>query len=211
MFLRRHRKEAGGEDYEYWSLVKTIRTARGPRHQIVARLGKLDRAEVQAARGWEDLDALLEGLTPRRQLSLTPEPAPEPLWKEIDVRGVKVERLRQFGRVYLGLALWRRLGLHRLAARLMPPGQEEIGWDVVGCILTLGRFCAQPSELSLAERGMRTRRRRICWACRWKRSTRPDCIGAWTCCTNTRTRCAGICWNATGIGLGWGLSFFFTM
>jgi hypothetical protein len=52
----------------------------------------------------------------------------------------------------LGLALWRRLGLHRLAARLMPPGQEEIGWDVVSCILTLGRFCAQPSELSLAER-----------------------------------------------------------
>jgi hypothetical protein len=152
MFLRRHRKEAGGEDYEYWSLVKTIRTARGPRHQIVARLGKLDGAQVQAARGWEDLDALLEGSAPSRQLSLTPEAASEPLWKEIDVRGVRVERLRQFGRVYLGLALWRRLGLHRLAARLMPPGQEEIGWDVVGCILTLGRFCAQPSELSLAER-----------------------------------------------------------
>lgn len=152
MFLRRHRKEAGGEDYEYWSLVKTIRTARGPRHQIVARLGKLEGAQVQAARGWEDLDALLEGSAPSRQLSLTPEPASEPLWKEIDVRGVKVERLRQFGRVYLGLALWRRLGLHRLAARLMPPGQEEVGWDVVSCVLTLGRFCAQPSELSLAER-----------------------------------------------------------
>jgi len=152
MFLRRHRKEAGGEDYEYWSLVKTIRTARGPRHQIVARLGKLDGAQVRVARGWEDLDALLEGWSPSRQLSLTPEPASEPLWKEIDVRGVKVERLREFGRVYLGLALWRRLGLHRLAARLMPSGQEEIGWDVVSCILTLGRFCAQPSELSLAER-----------------------------------------------------------
>jgi hypothetical protein len=152
MFLRRHCKEAGGADYEYWSLVKTIRTARGPRHQIVARLGKLNGAEVQAARGWEDLDALLEGSAPSRQLSLTPEPVSEPLWKEIDVRGVKVERLRQFGRVYLGLALWRRLGLHHLAARLMPPGQEEVGWDVVSCILTLGRFCAQPSELSLAER-----------------------------------------------------------
>src|SRR5208282_1992795 len=44
MLLRRHRKEAGGEDYEYWSLVKTIRTARGPRHQIVARLGGSGRA-----------------------------------------------------------------------------------------------------------------------------------------------------------------------
>jgi hypothetical protein len=70
MFLRRHRKEAGGEDYEYWSLVKTIRTARGPRHQIVARLGKLDGAQVRAARGWEEVDALLEGSAPSRQLSL---------------------------------------------------------------------------------------------------------------------------------------------
>ena len=60
MFLRRHRKEAGGEEYEYWSLVKTVRTARGPRHQIVARLGKLDGAEVEVARGWNDLDGLLE-------------------------------------------------------------------------------------------------------------------------------------------------------
>jgi len=128
MFLRRHRKEAGGEDYEYWSLVKTIRTARGPRHQIVARLGKLDGAEVQAARGWEDLDALLEGSMPSRQLSLTPESASEPLWKEIDVRGVKVERLRQFGRVYLGLALWRRLGLHRLAAMEDKYGQAKRVW-----------------------------------------------------------------------------------
>lgn len=67
MFLRRHRKAAGGEDYEYWSLVKTVRTARGPRHQIAARLGQLDGAEVQAARGWEDLDALLEGSRPSRQ------------------------------------------------------------------------------------------------------------------------------------------------
>ena len=75
MFLRRHRKEAGEEDYQYWSLVKTVRTARGPRHQIVVRLGKLDGAEVQAARGWEDLDALLEGSTPIRQLPLTPAPA----------------------------------------------------------------------------------------------------------------------------------------
>jgi hypothetical protein len=127
MFLRRDRKEAGGEDFEYWSFVKTMRTARGPRHQIVAHLGKLDAAAVQAARGGEDVDALLEGSTASRQLSLTPEPASEPLWKEIDVRGVKVERLRQFGRVYLGLALWRRLGLHRPAARLMPPGQEGPG------------------------------------------------------------------------------------
>jgi transposase len=154
MFLRRHRKEAGGEAYPYWSLVKTVRTARGPRHQIVARLGKLDGAEMERARGWQDLEALLEGRTPPVQFELgqqTPPP-PQPLWRQVDVRGVRVERLRQFGRVYLGLALWRRLGLHEVLARWLPPGAEDIGWDLIACVLTLGRFCAQPSELALAER-----------------------------------------------------------
>jgi transposase len=152
VFLQRHRKEAGGEDYDYWSLVKTVRTARGPRHQIVARLGKLDGAQIRAARSWTDLDALLDGAPCGQQLDFVENPAPAPLWKEIDVRGLRVERLRQFGRVYLGLALWRRLKLHQLLAKLLPPGQEEVGWDLTGCILTLGRFCAQRSELSVAER-----------------------------------------------------------
>ena len=154
MFLRRHRKEAGGEAYQYWSLVKTVRTARGPRHQIVARLGKLDAAEIQRAHGWHDLEALLEGRAPATQLELGqgPPPAPQPLWQQVDLGGVRVERLRQFGRVYLGLALWRRLGLHEVLARLLPVGAEDIGWDLIACVLTLGRFCAQPSELALAER-----------------------------------------------------------
>lgn len=154
MFLRRHCKAAAGETYQYWTLVKTVRTARGPRHQIVAHLGKLDGAEVETARGWHDLDALLEGKVPATQLELgrTPSPASRPLWRQVDLSRVPVERLRQFGRVYLGLALWRRLGLHQLLARLLPAGAEAVGWDLIGCVLTLGRFCAQPSELSVAER-----------------------------------------------------------
>jgi transposase len=152
VFLQRHRKEAGGEHYDYWSLVKTVRTARGPRHQIVARLGKLDGSQIRAARRWTDLDALLDGAPCSQQLDFVESPAPEPLWKEIDVRGLRVERLRQFGRVYLGLALWRRLKLHQLLAQLLPFGEEAVGWDLTACILTLGRFCAQRSELSVAER-----------------------------------------------------------
>lgn len=154
MFLRRHRKHSGGETYEYWSLVKTVRTARGPRHQLVARLGKLDGAELCAARGWQDLDGLLEGRPLATQLELpsTAAAPPAPCWREVDVRGVRVERVRQFGRVYLGLALWRRLGLHTVLQNLLPVGREDVGWDLLGCVLTLGRFCAQPSELSLAER-----------------------------------------------------------
>jgi hypothetical protein len=40
MYLRRHDKNVNGEDYGYWSLVESVRTARGPRQRIVATIGK---------------------------------------------------------------------------------------------------------------------------------------------------------------------------
>ena len=156
MFLKRHPKRAGGEDYEYWTLARTVRTARGPRHQTVAHLGKLDERE-QRANGWNDLEAMLDGRAVTTQAPLPwsdgkGHGSESPLWRRVNVRGVRVERVRQFGRVYLGLALWRRLGLHEVLRALSPRGQEEIGWDLMGAVLTLGRFCAQQSELELAER-----------------------------------------------------------
>lgn len=154
MFLRRHTKLVGDADYTYWSLVKTVRTAKGPRHELVAHLGKLTAAEAHQAREWSDLDALLEGTPPAQQLALgQPAPPPAaPLWRRVDVRGVRVEQVRQFGRVYLGLALWRRLRLHTLLAELLPRGEEAVAWEATACVLTLARFCAQPSELAVAER-----------------------------------------------------------
>jgi hypothetical protein len=112
-------------------------------------LGKLDELTVQSARGWTDLDALLEGRAPATPLELG---QPAPLWQSVDLRGVRVERLRPFGRAYLGLALWRRLGLHTVLKKRVPVGAEEVGWDLIACVLTLGRFAAQPSELALAQR-----------------------------------------------------------
>ncbi len=61
MFLRRNRRTLDGESYDYWTLVKTVRTARGPRQQIVATLGKEPGLESAARRGWEDIAELLEG------------------------------------------------------------------------------------------------------------------------------------------------------
>lgn len=151
MFLKRQRKCARGDDYDYWSLVRTVRTARGPRHEVVARLGKLDGVEQKTARWWHDLDALLEGRPVAQQLEFG-ENAAAPLWRQINLKQVRVERVRQFGRVYLGLSLWRRLKLHKHLADLMPQGHEQVQWDLIACILALGRFCAEPSELGVAER-----------------------------------------------------------
>jgi transposase len=151
MFLKRQRKRTGGEDYDYWSLVRTVRTARGPRHEVVARLGKLDGVEQKTARGWHNLDALLEGRPIARQLEFG-EKETAPLWRQVNVKQVRVERVRQFGRVYLGLVLWRRLKLHKHLEAVMRQGREQIEWDLIACILALGRFCAEPSELGVAER-----------------------------------------------------------
>ena len=157
MFLRRHRKQAAGETYEYWTLCEAVRTAQGPRQRVVATLGKLTGEEPQAEAGWEELDALLEGRRARRQLELgerAPAAAVEegPRWELVDVRGVRVERARDFGEAFLGLALWRRLGLHTLLADLLERGEEEVPWATVASVLTVARFCAQRSELGIAER-----------------------------------------------------------
>ncbi len=151
MFLKRQRKRSDGEDYDYWSLVRTVRTARGPRHEVVARLGKLDGVEQKEFREWRHLDALLEGRRIAQQLEFGEKPS-MPLWRHVNLKQVRVERVRQFGRVYLGLTLWRRLKLHKHLADLMPHGREQIQWDLIACILVLGRFCAEPSELGVAER-----------------------------------------------------------
>lgn len=136
-------------------MVKTVRTARGPRQQIVARLGKLGDEQEAVARGWDEVDAMLEGRPALEQLEFggaPGRPVRTPIWREVDVSGVRVERVRQFGRVYLAMALWRRLGLHTCLAELLPAGREQIGWDQIACVLIMGRFCAQPSELAVAER-----------------------------------------------------------
>ena len=67
MFLRRNRRIVDGESYEYWTLVKTVRTAKGPRQEIVATLGKEPGLESRSRHGWEDVADLLEGRAPARR------------------------------------------------------------------------------------------------------------------------------------------------
>ncbi len=155
MFLRRNRRTLNGECYEYWTLVKTVRTAQGPRQEIVATLGKEPGLESRARHGWEQVADLLEGRPPaavQGQLGQELSAGPPPQWAQVDLSGVRVERVREFGQVYLGLSLWRRLGLHTLLREIIESGQEEVPWDLTACILTLARFCGQRSELEVAER-----------------------------------------------------------
>ena len=155
MFLRRNRRLVKGETYEYWTLVRTVRTARGPRQEVVASLGKEPGLDSSVRHGWEHITDLLEGRAPTPAQGELGQPPPErsqPQWTQVDLRGVRVERVRDFGQVYLALSLWRRLGLHTLLGQLIQSGREEVPWELTACILTLARFCGQKSELEVAQR-----------------------------------------------------------
>ncbi len=150
MFLRRHKRRKNGETYEYWSLVESVRTARGPRQRTVATIGKLPGLDAETRVGWEHIADILDGKIQQRDFLRPAEPDP-PEWATVDIKRMTVERLRRFGDVYLGLALWRRLGLDRFFGESMGPGREEIPWATMACILSLARFCAPSSELQIAD------------------------------------------------------------
>jgi transposase len=153
MFLRKNRKRFDGEVYEYWTLCESVRTERGPRQRVVASLGKLSEEDLSA--GWEDLEALLDGRAPSPKecdLFEVGNPSGEGAgWELADLKNLSVERVRDFGTVFLALALWRRLGLHELLEELIEPGREEVAWADVAAVLTVGKFCGQASELGIAE------------------------------------------------------------
>jgi len=149
VFLKPNRKTCDGVTYEYWSLVASVRTADGPRQRTVANLGKLPGLDEEARVGWEHIGEILDGRVHQQDL-LKAELEP-PAWATVDTSRMRVERLRRFGEVYLGLALWRRLKLDALFDEAMAPGREEVPWGVMACILTLARFCAPSSELHIAE------------------------------------------------------------
>lgn len=153
MYLRKKRKKSGGEVYEYWSLCETVRTAKGPRQRVVASLCQLDEEEARAG-GWEDIEGLLSGQARPKPVQLELGEAWKPArvhWEKVNVGAVSVERVREFGEVYLPLALWHRLGLGKLLKELIKPGREKVGWETVASVLVAARFCSQRSELGIAE------------------------------------------------------------
>lgn len=150
MYLRRNRRKKGQTEYEYWSLVESVRSKRGPRQRVVASIGKLPGLDKEERIGWEEIGRILSG-KPRPEARFFEKEEEVPSWATVDVRRVSVERLRHFGDVYLGLYLWGKLGFAEFCKERMTEGREEIPWAVMVCILVLARFCAPSSELQIAE------------------------------------------------------------
>ena len=100
MFLRRNRRKKNGELYEYWTLVQSYRTERGPRQRIVATLGKLPGLDEDERCGWEEIARLLDGSSPQDEqmdLFAGKAGAEPPQWAQVDLSGCE----RRFGMTLL--------------------------------------------------------------------------------------------------------------
>lgn len=151
MFLKRLERRKNGKAHTYWALVESIRTAKGSRHRVVAYLGELKKRERC---GWAQLGRRLNGQGRPQPSLFDPPPYDDPTDGEpvlVKLKNIRLQRLRDFGDVWLALGLWRLLGLDTLLAKLIPPGREEVSWAVVAAILTLARFCEPASELHIED------------------------------------------------------------
>jgi hypothetical protein len=151
MFLKRLARRKNGKGHTYWALVESIRTARGSRHRVVAYLGELKKSQKN---GWAQLGRRLDQKQRPQPALFDPPRYEEPPGDEpvlVKLKGIRLERLRDFGDVWLALGLWRLLGLDELLGRQMPAGREDVPWPVVAAILTLARFCDPSSELHIED------------------------------------------------------------
>jgi transposase len=155
MFLKRLERRKNGKKHTYWALVESIRTERGSRHRVVAYLGELNKRERT---GWAQLGRRLNGQGKPQPSLFDPPHFDDPTDDEpvlVTLKDVRLQRLRDFGDVWLALGLWRLLGLDTLLSELMPPGREEVAWPVVAAILTIARFCEPASELHIEQKWYR--------------------------------------------------------
>jgi transposase len=145
MYLRYAIRKKDGKVHRYWRLVRSVRVGRRVIQQTVAQLGELDEHGMIAAR------AVARRLIGAPEQTALFDDGSAHLTVSVRLKGLGIERSRQFGDVYLALALWRGLGLEELCERLLPAGQERISWAKMAAVLVVARFCEPSSELHIAE------------------------------------------------------------
>jgi transposase len=145
MYLRHTTLRKDGKVHRYWRLVRSVRFGRRVVQQTVAHLGELDEHGRIEARA---LARHLIGAPEQAQLF---DDGSEHVTVPVRLKGIRIERSRVFGDVYLALALWRGVGLEELCERLLPAGQERVSWAKMAAVLVAARFCEPSSELHIAE------------------------------------------------------------
>lgn len=145
MYLRHSTVTKNGKTHTYWRLVRSVRTGTKVRQETVLQLGELDEQGRLRAKALAQSFLGIE-----RQPGWFDEPAPDqPL--TIDLKGLRLERGRRFGNVWLAWQLWRALQLDQKLDQLLPRRHKEIPWAAMAAVLVMARLCEPKSELHIAE------------------------------------------------------------
>ncbi len=151
MFLRKIRIHKDGKEHGYWSLVETIRTADGPRQRTLCYLGELNDS---AYARWQKTVEVFNEHGESSQLKLFSSEAEvpdDPNVARVLVKKVRVERTRRFGDCYLGLELWKQLGLAEFFAQHLDVDGADVAWSRVAAVLAINRLCDPGSELAVEQ------------------------------------------------------------
>jgi transposase len=162
------RNRISHKSYTYHRLLESYRSSRGPRHEILLNLGRLDLPKSQWKMLADGIQAILSGqqqLTPlaehveelaQHYASLLKQrrgtqsdgaggpPPSEPILRTVDLRSVRIKSVRSVGAEHIAVEYARRLGLERA---LVEAGLSE-DEARVGLLLIVGRLVAPASELS---------------------------------------------------------------
>ena len=151
MFLRKLRVHKDCKEHGYWSLVETIRTADGPRQRTLCYLGELNSS---AHARWQKTIEVFNEHGESTQLKLFASEAEvpdEPNVARVLVKKIRVERTRRFGDSYLGLELWKQLGLAEFLARHLDIDDADVPWSRIAAVLAINRLCDPGSELAVEQ------------------------------------------------------------
>jgi transposase len=146
VYLRHSTIRKDGKTHVYWRLVRSVRRNGKVVQETVAQLGELD------AQGRAKARALARSITGRAdQRELFEDVTAEEVAVPVRLNGVRVERGRSFGDVWLAWTLWRALKLDAVCEGLLGSGREAIPWSMMVAVLVVARLCEPSSELYVAE------------------------------------------------------------
>ena len=164
MFIMPARNNHRGKIYTYYNLVNTVRTPKGPRHQVLLSLGSLPNVDPEQIKLLGRLiDRKLGGtirLLPQASASLEAEAeriaalvsekhgrqGKEGEQISIDTGSIQLSEALLLGPAYVGVELWKKLGLEEI---LTGCGFSERRCRLA-CVQVIARLVAPASELATA-------------------------------------------------------------
>ena len=130
-----------------------MRTPDGPRQKTLCYLGELN-SSAQAR--WLKTIEVFNEQGGTEQLKLFPAeveaPSDDTQVARVLLNKVRLERTSQFGACWLGLELWKRLGLADFFVAAVDEDDSDVPWSRIAAVLAINRLCAPGSELAIEQR-----------------------------------------------------------